>query len=144
MIKLAERACSKVNAVADNIANCPDTAPGTSVILNDVTSIDFKDELGKFCILVTHQTKPGKKTTLTLPKDFGGEAEAGTAGFLKVFAGTISANDKTGVELFNNDLKTALTEETKIEWTAPIATIVYKVDTKKFAKDDGVKIEFEK
>ena len=102
--------------------------------------------MDKFCILVTHQKNAGKKTTLTLPKDFGGGLTA--TGFIKVFAGTISANDKDGVQfpvdsVFDNSLKAKLTAETKIEWTAPVATIVFKQAGAAYGKDDGVKIEFE-
>ena len=147
MKALGTAAVDTLKATADNTANCDATnAPGTALIEADVASIDFGDTTDKFCILVTHQAKAGKKTTLTLPKDFGGEATA--TGFLKVFAGTISANDKDGLQFpigttFDSDLKTALAAETTVEWTAPVATIVYKVATKKYAKDDGVKITFE-
>ena len=145
MKALATAAVTTLSGVADNKANCDSTnAPGTAVIEANVASIDFGNTVDKFCILVTHQAKAGKKTTLTLPKSFGGTG----SGFLKVFAGTISTNAKDGLQfpvnaVFDNSLNTALAAETKIEWTAPVATIVYKVATKAYDKDDGVKIEFE-
>ena len=69
---LALASMTTLSGTATNINRCPTAAPGTAVITANVVQSSFGTGTDGACILVIHQTKPGKKTTLTLKSGLGG------------------------------------------------------------------------
>ena len=145
---------------ADNVFQC-ETPDGSAIISANVDPLDLNKNGGglKSCNLVVYNPNPGKKVTLSLPKDFGGVSWVFIVLFfsqspvyiqgdvlLDVFVGTWNARE-IGVSLYSKDLVFKLTGDpfTVIEWYAPIVTIqfYYQSAPQNTLKVDGAKIEFE-
>ena len=144
-----------------NIAKCG-TPDGSTIITANVDPLALNKDGGSStndCNLVVYNPNPGKKVTLSLPKDFGGVSWVFIALFFShipvyiqgslrvhVFVGTWNAGE-IGVSLFSKDLYLKLTGDpfTVIEWYAPIVTIQFDFFATPILalKVDGAKIEFE-